>query len=373
MTGEWLKFNNCEFSADSQKEFRKRHSENLMKEIKRPEALDIDEFGRHSGKEKVTLGDLFLLHSMDGGVRVDVPWHVAKFFTEYKNKSPIVGAHLIGRVARSFGLMTQGSLRSVTLGPETSLLNVAKLVDLGICRYNGLGYSELVDDIPDNGEDEGAGDDDAWVVRCRPNMSFTNRLRAVDERLGEMETDISRLGNDVDDLTYAVSGMFEQYDQFYGEFGQMRMEQERLDLVPYSLTCRIPKNLLDRVSAAVLAVFITRASQTRQHGSECEVYAALFMRFDLSLRSRKSTCRLLLQSDQELEIPLGFLKPIALVPPLSRICSSLSPESKRPDPVAFLRLQLGSVKLPGFNSLGGSWCCKTSGVLLSGPDYKDTP
>ncbi|GJS44974.1 hypothetical protein Tco_0595095 [Tanacetum coccineum] len=28
---------------------------------------------------------------------------------------------------------------------------------------------------------------------------------------------------------------------------------------------RISKNLLDRVSAAVLAVFITRASQTRQH------------------------------------------------------------------------------------------------------------
>ncbi|GKG34693.1 hypothetical protein Tco_0437389, partial [Tanacetum coccineum] len=28
---------------------------------------------RHSGKEKVTLDDLFLLHSMDGGVSVDVP------------------------------------------------------------------------------------------------------------------------------------------------------------------------------------------------------------------------------------------------------------------------------------------------------------
>nr|GEX43487.1 hypothetical protein [Tanacetum cinerariifolium] len=224
---EWLKFNNCEFSADSQKEFRKRHLEILIKEIERPKALDIDEFGalhegvalqnlhqfchvsyreedrtfpsqawnmlfrthervvrEHNGKKKVTLDDLFLLHSMDGGVRVDVPWHVAKFFTNkskrYIKKSLIIGAHLIGRIARLYRLMTQGSLRNVTLGSEIFLLNVAKLVDLGIYRYNGLGYG----DIPNNGKDEGAadvGDDSAGGVRHRPNMSFTNRLRAMDE------------------------------------------------------------------------------------------------------------------------------------------------------------------------------------------------
>ncbi|GJS60986.1 hypothetical protein Tco_0655770 [Tanacetum coccineum] len=115
----------------------------------------------------------------------------------YKKKSPIMGVHLIGRITKSYGLMTQGSLRSVTLGLETSLLNVAKLVDLGICRYNGLGYGKLVDDIPDNGEDEGVAD-----------------ARDDDE------------GGDVDDLTYVVSGMSEQYDQFYGEFRHIRMEQE---------------------------------------------------------------------------------------------------------------------------------------------------
>nr|GEW59787.1 hypothetical protein [Tanacetum cinerariifolium] len=171
---------------------------------------------------------------MDGRIRVDVPWHVDKFFTDkakgYKKKSPIMGAHLIGRIARSYGLITQGSLRNDTLGPEILLLNVAKLVDLGIYRYNGLGYDDLVDDIPENGEDEGAADasdNDAGGVRCRLNMSFTNRLRVMDERLGEMKTDISRLGSDVDDLTYVVSRMSEQYDQFYGEFGQMRVEQER--------------------------------------------------------------------------------------------------------------------------------------------------
>ncbi|GJS30101.1 hypothetical protein Tco_0490721 [Tanacetum coccineum] len=129
--------------------------------------------------------------------------------------------------------MAPSYMRIVTLGHETSLLNVARLVDFGICRYNGLGLGELVDDQLDNSEDEavaaearGAQDEEGGVRR-RPNITFTNRLRAMDDRLGDMDTNIYKLSNDVKDLTYVVSGMSEQYDQFYGEFGQMRMEQER--------------------------------------------------------------------------------------------------------------------------------------------------
>ncbi|GKD93551.1 hypothetical protein Tco_1373388, partial [Tanacetum coccineum] len=70
--------------------------------------------GRHNGKEKVTWDDLFLLHNMDGGVSVDVPWHVAKFFSDKakgsKRKSLIVGAHLIGKIASYYGLMTLEAL-----------------------------------------------------------------------------------------------------------------------------------------------------------------------------------------------------------------------------------------------------------------------
>ncbi|GJV65965.1 hypothetical protein Tco_1476793 [Tanacetum coccineum] len=137
--------------------------------------------GRHNGKEKVTLNDLFLLHSMDGGVSVDVSWHV--IWTD-----------------------DSGALRGVTLGPETSLLSVAKLVELGICKYNALGYGEMVDDFPEVAEDEGAraGMVQANVggVRCHPNMTTTNRLRSMDERLGDIETNISRLVGDADELTY---------------------------------------------------------------------------------------------------------------------------------------------------------------------------
>ncbi|GKC22429.1 hypothetical protein Tco_1024579 [Tanacetum coccineum] len=88
---------------------------------------------RHSGKEKVTLDDLFLLHSMDGGVSVDVPWHVAKFLSDKakgsKRKSPIVGAHLIGKIASYYALMTLRALMNVTLGLETSSMSVAKQYD----------------------------------------------------------------------------------------------------------------------------------------------------------------------------------------------------------------------------------------------------
>ncbi|GJW92805.1 hypothetical protein Tco_0172477, partial [Tanacetum coccineum] len=133
--------------------------------------------------------------SMDGGARVDVPWHVAKFFTDkekgYKKKSLIVGAHLIGKISRSYGLMIQRSLRSVTLGLETSLLSVEKLVNLGICRYNGLGLGDMVDDLPDDGKNE------------------------VDEAV------------EGQDNVEGVRRMSEQYDQFYDEFGQMKLEQQR--------------------------------------------------------------------------------------------------------------------------------------------------
>ncbi|GJZ68500.1 hypothetical protein Tco_0631740, partial [Tanacetum coccineum] len=124
-------------------------------------------------------------------------------------------------IASYYGLMTLGSLMNVTLGPETSSMSVAKLVDLGICRYNGLGIGEIVAEIPEvaGDDDIGAGQAKIGGVGRHPNMSNANRLRAMDERLGEIV-------NDVDHLTYVVSGMFEQYDQFYGEFGQWRTEQE---------------------------------------------------------------------------------------------------------------------------------------------------
>nr|GEX62278.1 hypothetical protein [Tanacetum cinerariifolium] len=106
--------------------------------------LALSDAGRNSRKEKVTLDDLFLFHSMDGRVSVDVPWHVAKFFIDkgkrYKKKSLIVGAHLIDRIAR---------------------------------------------------------------------------LRAMDERLGDIDSEISRLVGNLDELTYVVSGMSEQHKRFH--------------------------------------------------------------------------------------------------------------------------------------------------------------
>ncbi|GJR76344.1 hypothetical protein Tco_0088709 [Tanacetum coccineum] len=157
----------------------------------------------HSGKENVTLDDLFLLHSMNGGVSVDVPWHVAKFLCDKakgsKRKSPIVGAHLIGKIASYYGLMTLISLMNVTLGTETSSMSVAKLVDLGICRYNGLGIGEMVAEIPEVAGDDDVGAEQAETggVGRHPNMSNANRLRAMDERLGEIV-------NDIDELTYVL-------------------------------------------------------------------------------------------------------------------------------------------------------------------------
>ncbi|GKC35717.1 hypothetical protein Tco_1048101 [Tanacetum coccineum] len=48
--GEWLKFNNRNFSLDSRKEIRKRFSKIRIKEIECPEGLNFEEFGAlHEG------------------------------------------------------------------------------------------------------------------------------------------------------------------------------------------------------------------------------------------------------------------------------------------------------------------------------------
>ncbi|GJX35963.1 hypothetical protein Tco_0247520 [Tanacetum coccineum] len=186
--------------------------------------LTLSIVGRHNTKEKVTLYDLFFLHNMDRGALVDVPWNITMFLFDKakrdKKKSMVVGAHLIGRIARYYGLMPSAYLRRVTLGHETTLLNIVKLVELGICMYNGLGLGELVDDMLDNNKDEAAAaearraQDEAGDVIHHPNMSFTNRLRAMDDRLGGIDTNIYKLSNDLKELTDVISEMSRQYDQF---------------------------------------------------------------------------------------------------------------------------------------------------------------
>nr|GEW31151.1 hypothetical protein [Tanacetum cinerariifolium] len=111
----------------------------------------------------------------------------------------MVGGHLIGKIARYYGLMTNAYLRRVSLDQGIALLNVVKLL---------------------SSEEEVGG-------RHYPNMSFTNRLRAMDDMLGDIDSNIYTLSNKVKDLTVVVSRMSEQYDRFYQEFDRMRLEQDR--------------------------------------------------------------------------------------------------------------------------------------------------
>ncbi|GKA28950.1 hypothetical protein Tco_0715195 [Tanacetum coccineum] len=71
--------------------------------------LTLTNTGRYSVKEKVTLANLFYLHSMDGGELVDVPWHVVKFLCD-----------------KAKGVITRGQ--------ETQLLDLAKLGELGMAQ-----------------------------------------------------------------------------------------------------------------------------------------------------------------------------------------------------------------------------------------------
>ncbi|GKE56665.1 hypothetical protein Tco_1495850, partial [Tanacetum coccineum] len=253
---EWLKFNNRNLSLDSRKEFRKRFFEIRIKEIECPEGLDFEEFGAlHEGTALQNLDQFFhvsfeqddrrftsqawnmLFRIKDQVVREYVMEFLSSFtFRDHikaldeadtmvfqlgrerrrrhsgkekflcdkakgsKRKNLIVGAHLIGKIASCYSLMTLGSLMNVTLGPETYSMSLAKLVDLGICRYNGLGIGEMVAEILEvaGDDDVGAGQAEIKGVGRHPNMSNANRLRAMDERLGEIV-------NDIDELTYLLA------------------------------------------------------------------------------------------------------------------------------------------------------------------------
>ncbi|GJV06185.1 hypothetical protein Tco_1343841 [Tanacetum coccineum] len=52
------------------------------------------------------------------------------------------------------------------------------------------------------------------------------RLRAMDDRLGDIDSNIYTLSNEVEDLTAVVFRMSKQYDQFYRQFNRMRLEQD---------------------------------------------------------------------------------------------------------------------------------------------------
>nr|GEX43815.1 hypothetical protein [Tanacetum cinerariifolium] len=173
-------------SLDSRNEFKKILVEIQRKEIKRPEALDIKEFAAlHVGIALQNLNQFCHISFRQGDSSfTSQAWnklfriqeqvfreYVMEFLSSftfrdsimdldnaegYKKKSSIVVAQLIGRISTSFGLMALGALKGVTLGPKTSLLGVDKLVELGICKYDVLGYGEMVDDVL-----EVAGDEEA--------------------------------------------------------------------------------------------------------------------------------------------------------------------------------------------------------------------
>nr|GEU74135.1 hypothetical protein [Tanacetum cinerariifolium] len=126
--------------------------------------------------------------TMDGGELVDVPWHVAS-----------------------------AALRVVTRGQETTLYDVVKLGDLVIVRFNGLGHAEIVNEMLDDSNEEAdaiearrARDENEGSPRRCPNISFTNKLKVMDDRLVEIDQHIYRFGDEVEELTEVVSSKFSE-------------------------------------------------------------------------------------------------------------------------------------------------------------------
>ncbi|GJY15557.1 hypothetical protein Tco_0385979 [Tanacetum coccineum] len=230
----WLKFNSRDYTRESDKEYRAAYKVLMKKETGVPKALNFSDFGTIHGRRTLQELDEFCKVSFRYEDRSfsSQAWnrlfmiqepvireYVLEFLSTIKfkdhvveldvndtakgvqKKSKIMRAHLIGRIARHLGLMSPAALRVVTRGQETQLLDLAKLGELGIIRFNGVGQAEIVADRLDDSDEEA--------------------------KVGEIDEHMYKMGGEVEELTMVVLGMSEQYDQFYGEFRSMRLEQER--------------------------------------------------------------------------------------------------------------------------------------------------
>ncbi|GJX77607.1 hypothetical protein Tco_0691512 [Tanacetum coccineum] len=245
----WLNFNIREYSCKTKKTYREAYNALKKQEIDRPEALnfanfrnvnngralrDIDEFCRVSFRHldrsftsqawnmlfrieepvrEYVFEFLYTVSFKDHVVELDVndtlifqigARLVAKKAKGAQKKSRIVGAHLIGMSARYFGWMSGAALGRVTKGQDMELYDIVKLEDLRIIRFNRARLAEMVDEmLEDSGEESDdiearrADDEDEGMPRRCPNMSFTNRLRVMDDRLGDIDDSIYGLREEV--------------------------------------------------------------------------------------------------------------------------------------------------------------------------------
>nr|GEX72098.1 hypothetical protein [Tanacetum cinerariifolium] len=256
---DWLKFNNREFYVDSRKEFRNNCKVLLNKEIKGPEDLDYAEFStlqegrslqaleqcchvsfRHDGRTFTSqaLNSLFRIRDRRGEEEyVYEAVHFSYFVKPILGTDPTTTTPL--NIASDSKPKTTMIADTLHLIPP-SKTPFAKFLSDKAKEYKkksmivGAHLIGKLDDRLDDNKDEAAAaearraQEETCGVRHHPNISFTNRLRAMDEKIGDMDTNIFKLSNDVEELTTVVYGMSEQYDQFYEEFNTMREEQQRV-------------------------------------------------------------------------------------------------------------------------------------------------
>ena len=59
----------------------------------------------------------------------------------------------------------------------------------------------------------------------RPTMTMMERMNVMDGRMGRMEMSIANFGNDMDDMTVAVSGMNYMFDGLCTDFRTLQVQQ----------------------------------------------------------------------------------------------------------------------------------------------------
>nr|GEX23059.1 hypothetical protein [Tanacetum cinerariifolium] len=155
--------------------------------------------GRGQAPEKVTTIDLYYLRSMDERT-VNVPYLLAHYlfrYAEVRKQGPkIFGGHFIARLTEHFGLITEESLRGLTVVVrDLTMINMDELVRLHI-------YERLLGIL--NWDQRGSRLE-LWLKLIR---------RTIPQRLQRLEEEVHRLRESFRKKRVVVDGMSRDFARF---------------------------------------------------------------------------------------------------------------------------------------------------------------
>nr|GEU86342.1 retrotransposon Orf1 [Tanacetum cinerariifolium] len=96
--------------------------------------------GKKESTHRITTIDLFYLYCIYGeGVTCNIPYWLARYLKEVRDKDLICGGMFVTRIARSFVLLTNAMVDALSVEPQTHVFKKKSLIAMGVVMELGGG------------------------------------------------------------------------------------------------------------------------------------------------------------------------------------------------------------------------------------------